>query len=133
MWLQLFIFPFPLPIDPANREDAETIRIVNTAINRENPTHLVDILERQGSLRTSMKFHAVDEDTVNLDRELAKIKARLLKKYHMVFKDDLDRNDRLDVDSIKLDLVDNYDNITPTNHMTPFASPRHLQAAADRN
>ena len=78
---------FPLPFDPANREDPEKIRLVNTAINRENPTHLVDILERQGSIRTSMKFHAVDEDTVDLDRELAKIKARLLKKYHMVFKE----------------------------------------------
>ena len=78
---------FPLPFDPANREDPEKIRLVNIAINRENPTHLVDILERQGSIRTSMKFHAVDEDTIDINRELAKIMARLLKKYHMVFKD----------------------------------------------
>ena len=81
---------FPLPFDPAKREDPEKIRLVNTAINRENPTHLVDILERQGSIRTSMKFNGVDEDTIDIDRELAKIKARLLKKYHMVFKDELD-------------------------------------------
>ena len=83
-------------------------------------------------MRTSMKFHAVDEDTVDIDRELAKIKARLLRKYHMVFKDDLDKNDRLDVDPIRLELVDNYEDIHPTNHMTPFATPRHLQAAADK-
>ena len=50
----------------------------------------------------------------------------------MVFKDDLDKNDRLDVDPIRLELVDNYEDIHPTNHMTPFATPRHLQAAADK-
>ena len=54
------------------REDPQKIRLVNTEINR-NPTNLVDILERQGSMRASMKFHAVDEDTINIDRELAKM------------------------------------------------------------
>ena len=42
-----------------------------------------------------MKFHAVDEDKIHIDRELAKIKAQLMKKYHMVFKDELDKNNRL--------------------------------------
>ena len=114
---------FPLPFDPAKREDPEKIRLVNTAINKENPTHLVDILERQGSIRTSMKYHAVDEDTIDIDRELAKIKTRLLRKYHMVFKDELDKNDRLDIEPLKLELIDNYDDVPPTNHMTPFATP----------
>ena len=123
---------FPLPIDPTKREDPEKIRLVNTEINRRDPTHLVDILERQGSMRTSMKFHAVDEDTVDIDRDLAKIKARLLRKYHMVFKDDLDKNDRLDIDPIRLELVDNYEDIHPTNHMTPFATPRHPSPPSSR-
>ena len=79
-----------------------------------------------------MKSHAVDKDTVNLDRELAKIKASLLKKYHIVFKDELDKNDRLDIEPLKLELIDNYDDVPPTNHMTPFATPRHLQEAADK-
>ena len=83
-------------------------------------------------MRTSMKFHAVDEDTVDIDRELAKIKARLLRKYHMVFKDELDKNDRLDVDPIKRELVENYQEINPNNHMIPFPTPRHLQGAADK-
>ena len=100
---------FPLPIDPSKRKDPEKIRLVNTKINMRVPTHLVDILERQGSMRTSMKFHAVDEDTVDIDRELAKIKARLLRKYQL----DLDNNDRLDIDPIKLELVDNYEDIHP--------------------
>ena len=50
----------------------------------------------------------------------------------MVFKDDLDKNDRLHVDPVKLELVDNYEEISPTNHMILFPTPRHLQAAADK-
>ena len=55
-------------------------------------------------------------------------------KYHIVFKvkDELDKNNRLDIELLKLELVDNYDDVPPTNHMTPFATPRHLQAAADK-
>ena len=61
------------------KEDPHKIRLVNTEINR-NPTNLVDILERQGSMRSSLKFHAVNEDTIDIERELAKIKKRLMKK-----------------------------------------------------
>ena len=40
-----------------------------------------------------MKFHTVDKDTIDIDRDLAKIKKRLMQKYHKVFKDELDKND----------------------------------------
>ena len=113
---------FPLPINARMREDPHKIRLVNTEINR-NPTNLVDILERQGSIRSSIEFHAVDGDTIDIDRELAKIKKRLMQKYHKVFKDKLDKNDRLKIDPIKLELVDNYKEINPTNHMIPFPPP----------
>ena len=104
------------------RDDPQKIRLVYTEINR-NPTNLVDILERQGSMRISMKFHTVDEDTIDIGRELAKIKARLMKKYHMVFKDELDKDDCLKINPIKLELVFNYEEINPTNHMIPFPTP----------
>ena len=81
---------FPLPIDATMKEDPHKIRLVNTEINR-NPTNLVDILERQGSIRSSMKFHAVEEYNIDIDRELAKIKKRLMQKYQKVFKDQLDK------------------------------------------
>ena len=72
---------FPLPIDKNMRESPDKIRIVKSESKR-NPTKLVDNLERQGSMRTSLKFHhlVVDKDTFDLDRELAKIKKRLLQK-----------------------------------------------------
>ena len=55
-----------------------------------------------------------------------------MKKYHMVFKEELDKDDRLKINPIKLELVDNYEEINPTNHMIPFPTPCHLQGAADK-
>ena len=63
---------FPLPIDAKMREDPHKIRLVNTEINR-NPTNLVDIIERQVSMRSLLKFHPVNEDTIDIDRDIAKI------------------------------------------------------------
>ena len=64
-------------------------------------------------MRSSLKFHPVNKDTIDMDRDLAKIKKRLMKKYDKVFKDELDKNDRLKIDPIKLDLVENYKEIRP--------------------
>ena len=80
-----------------------------------------------------MKYQVVDEeDTIDIDTDLAKIKKRLMKKYDKVFKDELDKNDCLRIDPIKLEQVDNYKEIHPTNHMIPFPNPRHLQDVADK-
>ena len=72
-------------------------------------------------MRSPLKFHPVNEDTIDIARDLAKIKKRLMQKYDKVFKDELDKNDRLRIDPIKLALVDNYKEIHPTNHMIPFS------------
>ena len=52
---------FPLPMDKSMRESPDKVRLVNSETKR-NPTKLVEILERQGSMRSSLKFHPVDED-----------------------------------------------------------------------
>ena len=83
-------------------------------------------------MRSSLKFYPVNEDTIDMDRDLAKIKKRLMQKYHKVFKDQLDKNNCLKIDTIKLELVYNYEEIHPTNHMIPFPTPCHLQDAADK-
>ena len=66
---------FPLPSNESMRENPHKIRLLNTEINR-NPTNLVDILQRQGLMRSSLKFHPMNEDTIDMDRDLAKIKKR---------------------------------------------------------
>ena len=63
---------------------------------------------------------------------IIKIKRRLLQKYHKVFKDELEKNDCLKIDPIKLELIDAYIEVCPTNHMVPFSTPCNLQDAANK-
>ena len=60
---------FSLQISKHPRESPEKVRLVNNE-NKRNQTKLVDILERQGSMRTTLKFHEVDEDTIDIDKEV---------------------------------------------------------------
>ena len=60
----------PLTMNKNLRESPEKVRLLSSE-NKRNPTKLVDILEIQGSMRTTLKFHKVDEDTFDIDRELA--------------------------------------------------------------
>ena len=76
-------------------------------------------------MRSSLKSHVVDKDTTDIDRELSKIKKRLLQKYLKVFKDELDKHDRLKIDPIKIELIDDYREVRSTNHMIPFSTPCH--------
>ena len=59
-------------------------------------------------MRSSLKFHTVNKDTSDMDRDLAKIQKRLMKRYDKIFKDELDKNDHLNIDPIKLKLIDNH-------------------------
>ena len=72
-------------------------------------TKLVDILERQGSMRAKMKFHQVDEVPIDVNRELEK--KRLMNKYQLLFKDELEKSDRLKINPIKLELIQEYEEI----------------------
>ena len=57
----------PLPLNKNLREDPEKIRTVSDSEKK---------------------------DTVDIDRELEKIKKRLMRKYHIVFKDELDKSNK---------------------------------------
>ena len=45
--------------------------------------------DKSDETRTTLKFHKVDEDTIAIDRDLAKIKKSLLQKYPKLFRDEL--------------------------------------------
>ena len=62
---------FPLPMNKNLRESPQKVRLVGSE-NKRNLTKLVDILERQGLMRTKLKFHEVDEDTIDIYREQQK-------------------------------------------------------------
>ena len=96
---------FPLPIDRKLKESTEKGRLVNNE-DKRNPTKLDDILKRHGSMRISLKFHEVDEDNINIDRELSNYKEKGPKEIPQSIQRGV--RDRLKIDPMKLELIDDY-------------------------
>ena len=59
---------------------------------------------------------------------MEKIRKKLLRKYASVFKRDLGKEDRIHMDPVKVELID--ESRTMGNAMIPTETPRHLQDAA---
>ena len=89
---------------------------------------LVSIQERQGSVRSALQFNRVNEEIIDEDLEIEKLRKKLLKKYVAVFKHDLGPDDRVDMDPVKVELVDSSRDME--NDMIAVETPRHLQDAA---
>ena len=67
---------------------------------------LTTIQERQGGIRSSLKFHKVNEENVYEDLDVEKIRKKLMRKYASVFKKDLGKEDRVRMDPVKVELID---------------------------
>ena len=103
-------------------------QIKEFTLDAEVGPKLVTIQERQGSIRTALKFNRVDEENIDEDMEIEKLRKKLLRKYASVFKRDLGKEDRVAMDPVKIDLVDNSANMG--NATTAVETARHLQDAA---
>ena len=72
----------------------------------------------------------MDEDNIDEDMEVLKLRKKLLTKNAAVFKRDLGKNDRVKMDPVKVKLIDSSRDMG--NAMIPVETPRHLQDAASR-
>ena len=86
------------------------------------------IQERQGSIRSALKFQKMSEETIDEAQDVEKLRKKLLRKYSAVFKHDLGKEDRFNIDPVKIELIDESRNMG--NVMIPSETPRHLQDAA---
>ena len=79
----------------------------------------MSIQESQGSLRSALQFHRVNEETIDEDEDVEK-----LRKYAAVFKRDLGKEDRVNLGPVKIELIDSFRDMD--NVMIPAETPRHL-------
>ena len=96
---------------------------------------MVDINERVGSWRTHIKFNQVTEEQFEQDHEVsvyAHLRNKLLKMFPDVFKENLDPEDRLNIDPIKIELKEGHEQIPKYNARMPIPTPRYLEKAADK-
>ena len=111
---------FPEPMD-----EREKARVVS------KNTKLVEIKDPKGSRRTSIRFIAVNDDEIEIDKKLKELKKNLLKEFRDVFKTNLEKSDRINMPPMKIETIKGADRIRRTNFMTAIETPLHLQSAAN--
>ena len=67
----------------------------------------------------------MNEETIDEDQDVEKLRKKLLRKYSAVFKRDPGKEERIDIDPVKIELIDESRNMG--NVMIPSETPRHLQ------
>ena len=120
---------FPLPMDPNEREDKVRKVTVTDAIK----SAAVEVKEKVGSKRSQMKFNEMDEQEYDSSNQMEALKKRLMKEYKDIFKTELSTEDRIDIEPVVIDTVDNFKSFKPVNHMTAIECPLHLQSAAKKD
>ena len=121
---------FPLPMDENEREVS---RVRN--VQEVTPKKLVEVKERSGSWRTSIKFNQVTEEEYEAEHEMAVYKTlrnKLLKMYEDVFKENLEPSDRIDAPPVDIPLVPDAEEIPAYNAKVPIPTPRYLESAAQK-
>ena len=91
---------------------------------------LVTVEEKRGSRRTKMVFHNLEEEEVEIERKLKELKKTLLREFADVFKTDLGVEDRINIEPVIIETIQEKENIKASNCMTPIETPIHLQKAA---
>ena len=82
--------------------------------NEHQPEKLVDIRERIGSWRTSIRFNQVTEERFEEDHEIGvytNLRNKLIKQFSDVFKEDLSPSDRLNIEPVKITLKPGHENV----------------------
>ena len=67
----------------------------------------------------------MNEETIDEEQDVEKLRKKLLRKYSAVFKRDLGKEDRININSVKIELIDESRDMG--NAMIPSETPRHLQ------
>ena len=69
---------------------------------------LCTLQERVGSLRTHLEMKEMNEEEWEDERACNNLKKKWLRDYPGVFKEDLDINDRIEMEPVEVDLVENH-------------------------
>ena len=119
---------FPMPMDEAERETK-----VQKVTIKETKVKMVETKETRGSKRTLIKFSSQEEEDFDSNKQMQTLREQLLKEYSEVFKTQLTKEDRIKMDPVKVETVQNRAAFKPVNRMTAIETPIHLQSAAGKS
>ena len=77
-----------------------------------------------------MKFNNQEGVDFDSNKQMQDLKEKLLKEYAEVFKTDLTKEDRINMEPVVIETVKNRASFKPVNRMTAIETLLHLQSAA---
>ena len=111
--------------DSCKKVQENPYQIKRVTLDTEVGLKLVSIQERQGSVRSALQFHRVNEETIDEVQDVEKLRKKHLRKYAVVFKRDLGPEDRVNLDPVKVELIDSSRDMG--NVMIPVATSKMQQ------
>jgi hypothetical protein len=85
---------------------------------KDTRVKLVEITEKKGSVRTRMKFNDQEEENFDRNKQMQELREKLLKEYAEIFKTNLTKEDRINMDPVVIETVRNRTTFKPVNRMT---------------
>ena len=91
---------------------------------------LFTLQERVGSLRSHLEMKEMSEEEWEDEKRCSDLKKAWLRDFPEVFKEDLGREDRINIEPIVIDLVDNHKDIHVFHPKTGVDVPAYMDEAA---
>ena len=91
---------------------------------------LFTLQERVGSLRSHLEMKEMSEEEWEDEKRCSDLKKSWLKDFPDVFKEDLEKEDRINMEPIVIDLVDNHKDIHVFHPKTGAEVPAYMEEAA---
>ena len=88
--------------------------------------------ERVGSLRSLIEFKEMNEQDWEDERKCQELKQAWLRDFPEVFKEDLGKEDRIEMEPVVVDLVPNHEEIKVFHPKLSTDVPAYLQKAAEK-
>ena len=102
-------------------------------IKRKVQEHrLYTLQERVGSLQSQFSFKQVNEKEWEEEKECEEVRKAWLRDYPEVFKEDLSKEDRIDMDPVVVDLIPNHEQVEVFHPKACNEVPAYLKNAADK-
>merc|ERR1711984_16057 len=98
----------------------------------EEKTKWATLKERVGSLRTQLSFPQENLKEDMEEEECEALKQSWMKDFSQVFKEDLNIEDRIKMEPVKIKLVENHKDIPVYHPKAANEIPAYLRAAADK-
>ena len=92
----------------------------------------VTLQERVGSMRTKLDMVEQTEEDWEEDRKCKELKHKWLCDFTDIFKEDLGCEDRIDIEPIRIDLVENHQEIPCFKPKTAIDVSSYMEAAAKK-